>query len=304
MVDQLISAIERKSNPTALGLDTRVEYLPENFAAQFDVTTLAGAAGAVLAYNRALVDALHTFVPCVKVQVAYYEMYGLPGMTAFHETCRYAAEHGLIVIGDCKRNDIGATSGAYATAFLGQTPLGDNQAAAFPVDFLTVNPYLGADGILPFVAQCKDQDKGIFVLVKTSNPSSSQIQDLPLADGRRVYEAVGDLVAAWGQDSLGEYGYSAVGAVVGATHPDEGAALRQRLPHTFFLLPGYGAQGASGADLARMFDEQGRGAVVNASRSILCAWKKAGTDDFVRAARDEVLRMRDDIMGALRARTI
>ena len=302
IVDTLIEAIDAAKNPTALGLDTRWEYLPESFRAQFDGTTPQGAAEAILAYNTQLVAALRDIIPCVKVQVAYYEMLGLAGMQAFRDTCQMAKAAGMVVISDVKRNDIGATSEAYAMAHLGRTPLDGTEFSGFPTDFATVNPYLGSDGIIPFMKVCQEEDKGIFVLVKTSNPSSSELQDMVLSDGRTVYEAVADRVIAWGQGSEGRYGYNRAGAVVGATHPAQGAALRQRMPHTFFLLPGYGAQGASGKDLAGMFDGEGRGAVVNASRSLLCAWKKQDTQDFAAAARREALRMRDDIMQALAAR--
>ncbi len=302
IVDTLIEAIDAAKNPTALGLDTRWEYLPASFQSQFDGTTPRGAAEAILAYNTQLVAALRDIIPCVKVQVAYYEMLGLAGMQAFRDTCQMAKAAGMVVISDVKRNDIGATSEAYAMAHLGRTPLDGTEFSGFSTDFATVNPYLGSDGIIPFMKVCQEEDKGIFVLVKTSNPSSSELQDMVLSDGRTVYEAVADRVIAWGQGSEGRYGYNRAGAVVGATHPAQGAELRQRMPHTFFLLPGYGAQGASGKDLAGMFDMEGRGAVVNASRSLLCAWKKQDTQDFAAAARREALRMRDDIMQALAAR--
>ena len=253
------------------------------------------AAAAIIKYNKALVDALCGIVPSVKVQIAYYEMYGVPGMQAFVDTCAYAKSKGLVVIADAKRNDIGATSGAYANAFLGETPLGDKALSAFPADFVTVNAYLGSDGILPFLKASEVRGGGIFALVKTSNPSGVELQDLMIGD-RHVYEVMGDLVSKWGESCIGEYGYSSVGAVVGATYPEQGAALRVRLPHTFFLVPGYGAQGATGKDLRGCFDQNGMGAVVNASRSILTAWKKQPSVDFAQAAYNEAIRMRDDIM--------
>lgn len=302
IVDTLIDSIAAMKNPTVLGLDTRWEYLPASFQKNFDGTTAQGAAEAILAYNTKLVEALADIVPCAKVQVAYYEMLGLPGMEAFRETCAMAKKAGMVVISDVKRNDIGATSEAYAMAHLGKTPLDGTNYAGFPTDFATVNPYLGTDGIAPFMKVCAAEDKGIFILVKTSNPSSSELQDMTLTDGRTVFEAVADRVIAWGEGTEGKYGYNRAGAVVGATHPEQGAALRKRMPHTFFLLPGYGAQGASGKDLAGMFDADGRGACVNASRSLLCAWKKQNTEDFAAAARKEALHMRDDIMQALAAR--
>lgn len=292
-IDTLIEGIENCKNPTCVGLDTQLAHLPEGFAGE--VKNFEEAANALVRYNRAIVDALAGVVPSAKVQVAYYEMYGVPGMRAFYETIEYAKSKGLVVIADCKRNDIGATAGAYANAYLGETPLGEGHDAAFPVDFVTVNAYLGIDGVKPFLEAGKVRGGGIFALVKTSNPSGGQLQDLKIGD-RTVYEVMGDLVSEWGEDSIGKYGYSSVGAVVGATYPEQGAALRKRLPHTFFLVPGYGAQGATGKDLRGCFDANGRGAVVNASRSILTAWKKQPGVDFAQAARNEAIRMRDDIM--------
>lgn len=292
-IDTLIEGIEICKNPTCVGLDTQLAHLPEGFAGE--VKNFEDAANALVRYNRAIVDALAGVVPSAKVQVAYYEMYGVPGMRSFHETIEYAKSKGLVVIADCKRNDIGATAGAYANAYLGETPLGEGHDAAFPVDFVTVNAYLGIDGVKPFLEAGKVRGGGIFALVKTSNPSGGQLQDLKIGD-RTVYEVMGDLVSEWGEDSIGKYGYSSVGAVVGATYPEQGAALRKRLPHTFFLVPGYGAQGATGKDLRGCFDANGRGAVVNASRSILTAWKKQPGVDFAQAARNEAIRMRDDIM--------
>lgn len=293
MIDQLIEGIRKTGNPTCVGLDTQLGHLPEGFAGS--VESFEDAAAAILRYNKALVDALCGIVPSVKVQIAYYEMYGVPGMQAFVDTCAYAKSKGLVVIGDAKRNDIGATSGAYANAFLGETPLGDKTQSAFPVDFVTVNAYLGSDGILPFLKASEVRGGGIFALVKTSNPSGVELQDLMIGD-RHVYEVMGDLVSKWGESCIGLHGYSSVGAVVGATYPEQGAALRVRLPHTFFLVPGYGAQGATGKDLRGCFDENGMGAVVNASRSILTAWKKQPGVDFAQAAYNEAIRMRDDIM--------
>ena len=285
-IDTLIEGIETCKNPTCVGLDTQLAHLPEGFAGE--VKNFEDAANALVRYNRAIVDALAGVVPSAKVQVAYYEMYGVPGMRAFHETIEYAKSKGLVVIADCKRNDIGATAGAYAKAYL--SPEG-----GFSCDFVTVNAYLGIDGVKPFLEAGKVRGGGIFALVKTSNPSGGQLQDLKIGD-RTVYEVMGDLVSEWGEDSIGKYGYSSVGAVVGATYPEQGAALRKRLPHTFFLVPGYGAQGATGKDLRGCFDANGRGAVVNASRSILTAWKKQPGVDFAQAARNEAIRMRDDIM--------
>jgi orotidine-5'-phosphate decarboxylase len=300
IIDRLIEAIEEKQNPAAAGLDTRLEHIPPSFRSQWDAAEPAGAAAAVAAFNRALVDALADIVPCIKIQAACYELYGPDGLRTFLDTAAYARRQGLLVIADVKRGDIGSTSAAYSSAWIGRCSLESGEQPVFDADFITVNPYLGSDGVEPFLLDCRRYDKGVFMLVKTSNPSSSELQDLMLADGRAVYEAVADRVAAWGDGLLGEHGYSAVGAVVGATHPGEGTALRRRMPHTFFLLPGYGAQGARGVDLAGMFDASGSGGLVNASRSLLTAWKARRTDDFAAAARDEAILMREDIMGALR----
>lgn len=298
MIDQLIERIMQTKNPTAVGLDTQLSYLPAGYQQRFSaLDTFEGAAKAIFSFNKELMDAVCDLVPCVKVQAAYYEMYGPAGMAAFERTIRYAREKGLVVIVDAKRNDISSTASAYATAFLGETALQNGSMRAFAGDFLTVNPYFGDDGILPFL----DREGGIFVLVKTSNPSSSQIQDLPMADGRLVYQLMGDMVEQWGAGQMGEYGYSNVGAVVGATHPAQLQELRARMPHTFFLIPGYGAQGGTAPDLCGGFDGRGLGGVVNSSRGILCAWKKKGTEDFAAAARQAVIEMKEDLSGAMKA---
>lgn len=303
-MDLLISRIIEKKNPTVAGLDTRLEYLPESFLREVmpdGVHTLEDAAKAIFAYNRALVDALCDIVPAVKVQVAYYEMYGPAGMQCFADTMAYARSRGLSVMADVKRNDIGATAACYANAYIGTTDMPDGAQRAFAADIATINPYLGVDGVKPFADACRDHGTGIFVLVKTSNPSSGQLQDMRFEDGRTLYEAVADLVEQWGEETRGESGYSAVGAVVGATYPQQGTALRARMPHAFFLVPGYGAQGATGADIAGCFDANGSGAIVNASRSILCAWKKREGMTFDEAARAEAIRMREDLCGCLKA---
>ena len=290
-VDRLIRAIEEKGNPTALGLDTRLEYLPPAFARPY--LEADGAASAVRAFNFALLEALRDLIPCVKVQAAYYELMGASGVACMEETLAEARRLGYVVILDAKRGDIGATAAAYSEAYLAE-------GAPAPVDFLTVNPYFGTDGVQPFLEDCGRSGRGLFVLVKTSNPSSGEFQDVRMEDGQPLFLRVGRSTARWGEDLMGEMGYSAVGAVVGATYPEQGAMLRREMPHTFFLLPGYGAQGATGRSLAGCFDGQGRGAVVNASRSLICAHKKAGTEDFISAAREEALRMREDLRQALR----
>ena len=297
-MDLMIDRIIEKHNPTVAGLDTRVEYLPEEFIAELGIgaiDTMEKAAQAILAYNKRLIKALCDIVPAVKVQIAYYEMYGVAGMKAFEETLKAAHEAGMSVMVDAKRNDIGATAEAYATSYLGKTQLPAGEARAFEGDFVTVNAYLGVDGVKPFVNACEKNGGGIFALVKTSNPSSGQLQDMKLEDGRTVYEMMGDLVSEWGESTIGRHGYSQVGAVVGATYPEQGRELRARMKHIFFLVPGYGAQGATGKDIAGCFDEKGLGAIVNASRSLLCAWKKQPGVAFDTAARNEAIRMRDDI---------
>lgn len=299
IVDRLIEKIEQMKNPTAVGLDTSFDYLPDEMRA--GICDLRGAADAIVAFNKAIVDRVADIVPCVKVQIAYYEMYGVDGLRAFAETVKYAKEKGLIVIADAKRNDIGATAECYAKTFLGETAVGDAKFHAFDADFLTVNAYLGSDGIKPFLGWMEKRDKGIFALVKTSNCSSGELQDLKLENGKTVYEYMGSLVEEWGKDSIGKYGYSAVGAVVGATHPVQAEILRREMPHTFFLIPGYGAQGGTAEDLKVCFDKDGRGGVVNSSRGILCAYRKeayAGLR-FDEAARKACLDMKEDLNGAI-----
>ena len=294
-MDRLTEAVVRLQNPTVMGLDTRFEYLPEGFASLGE-NWLEDGAEAIFQYNKALIDGLSDIVPAVKVQVAFYEMYGLAGMACFKRTMDYASEKGMVVIADVKRGDIGSTAEAYAAAYIGSAAIGAHETQGFPTDIITVNPYLGTDGIKPFADACEKNGKGIFVLVKTSNPSSGEFQDL-IYEGAPLYEHVGRKVAQWGESTIGSHGYSAVGAVVGATYPSELRNLRKRLEHTFFLVPGYGAQGGTAQDVQNAFDKFGRGAIVNASRSIMCAWKKTGRDglDYQDAARAAAEAMRDDI---------
>ena len=296
ITDALIERIVGMKNPTCVGLDTSFDYLPDEMRA--GVKDFAGAAERIFDFNKTLIDRLYDVVPSVKVQIAYYEMYGAPGLKAFEETLRYAAEKGLIVIADAKRNDIGSTAACYSSAFLGETNVEGNALRAFPADFLTVNAYPGTDGIAPFVDDCKKRDRGIFVLVKTSNPSSGELQNKLLADGTPVYEYMGALVEKWGEGTEGKYGYSAVGAVVGATHPEEAARLRKLLPHTFFLIPGYGAQGGNAQMLKCCFGADGLGGVVNNSRGILCAYRKRG-GTYYDAARAAALDMQRDLASVL-----
>lgn len=299
IIDTLIDKIKECGNPTVVGLDTSFDYLPEEMRA--GVKDFAGAAEAVLAFNKRLIDAICDIVPCVKVQIAYYEMYGLEGMRAFAETVKYASRKGMLVMTDAKRNDIGATAECYAKAYLGETRVGDNAFTAFDSDFLTVNGYLGSDGIKPFLSWAEKRDKGIFVLVKTSNKSSGELQDMKLENGKTVYEYMGGLVEEWGADFIGKYGYSSVGAVVGATHPVQAEILRREMPHTFFLIPGYGAQGGTADDLKVCFGKDGLGGIVNSSRGILCAYRQekyAGLS-FEKAARQACIDMKNDLNRAI-----
>ena len=296
ITDKLIEKIIEMQNPTCVGLDTLFDYLPEEMKS--GATTFADAAERVLAFNKKIVDTVYDIVPSVKVQIAYYEMYGVAGMKAYEETLKYAADKGLVVIADAKRNDIGSTASCYAKTFLGETEVNGNAYQPFPADYVTVNGYLGTDGIAPFVEQCEKNDKGIFVLVKTSNPSSGELQNLVLENGKPVYEYMGGLVEKWGESTVGKYGYSAVGAVVGATHPTEAARLREVLPHTFFLIPGYGAQGGNAEMLKSCFGANGLGGVVNNSRGILCAYKKNG-GTYYDAARAACIAMQKDLSSVI-----
>ncbi len=307
-LDKMIEKIAALQNPTVAGLDPKLDYIPQYIRYQAYAKygqTLEGAAEAILQYNKGLIDALCGIVPAVKPQAAYYEMYGWQGVRTLCETIRYAREKGMYVILDGKRNDIGATMESYAAAWLGLTQIEGKLESAFGADALTVNGYLGSDGINPLLKVCSEGDKGIFVLVKTSNPSSGELQDRALATGETIYRAMGASCEEWGKSLPGKYGYSGVGAVVGATYPAQLGELREAMPYTFFLVPGYGAQGGGAKDVAPGFDRNGLGAIVNASRSILCAWKKtnAAPEDFAKAAAAEAVRMRDDIMsevGAIR----
>ena len=297
--DRLIKKIIETNNPTVVGLDPLIDYVPEfirNECFMKDGQTLEAAAKAVFRFNKAIIDEIYDVVPAIKPQAAYYEMLGWRGVKVLEKTIRYAQGKGMFVMTDGKRNDIGATMTAYATAHLGSTAIGGNLIEAFGADALTVNGYLGTDGIAPLLEICEKKDKGIFVLVKTSNKSSGELQDQKI-DGTPVYAVMGDICENWGSEQLGEYGYSSVGAVVGATYPEQLTELRQRLPHTFFLVPGYGAQGGGAEGLKGAFDANGLGAVINSSRAVMCAYKKEGCDEreFAKAARREVLRMRDDI---------
>lgn len=301
MINKLIEKIQKTNAPVVVGLDPMLSYIPEhiiNKAFKEYGETLEGAAAAIFEYNKGIVDAIYDIVPAVKPQIAMYEQFGIEGLKAFQKTVDYCKSKGLVVIGDIKRGDIGSTSAAYAVGHLGKVTVGSRTYSAFDEDFVTVNPYLGTDGIKPFVDVCKEQNKGIFILVKTSNPSSGEFQDR-MIDNRPLYELVGEQVAAWGEECMGS-SYSNVGAVVGATYPEQGKILRKIMPKTFILVPGYGAQGGQGKDLVHYFNEDGLGAIVNSSRGIICAYKQDkysqyGSLNYADASRQAAIDMIEDI---------
>ena len=308
MINQLVANIKKTGAPIVVGLDPMLNYIPEQvqkkaFAEYGE--TLEGAAEAIWQFNKEIVDKTYDLIPAVKPQIAMYEQFGLPGLAAFKKTVDYCKEKGLVVIGDIKRGDIGSTSAAYAVGHIGKVKVGSKTYAPFDEDFVTVNPYLGSDGVNPFLDVCKEEKKGIFVLVKTSNPSSGEFQDQKI-DGRPLYELVGEKVAAWGSEVMGDE-YSYVGAVVGATDPEMGTVLRKVMPKAYILVPGYGAQGGKGKDLVHVFNEDGLGAIVNSSRGIIAAYKqeqyaKFGAENFGDASRAAVETMIADIKGALENR--
>ena len=308
MINQLVANIKKTGAPIVVGLDPMLNYIPEQvqqkaFAEYGE--TLEGAAEAIWQFNKEIADKTYDLIPAVKPQIAMYEQFGLPGLAAFKKTVDYCKEKGLVVIGDIKRGDIGSTSAAYAVGHIGKVKVGSKTYAPFDEDFVTVNPYLGSDGVNPFLDVCKEEKKGIFVLVKTSNPSSGEFQDQKI-DGRPLYELVGEKVAAWGSEVMGDE-YSYVGAVVGATYPEMGKVLRKVMPKAYILVPGYGAQGGKGKDLVHFFNEDGLGAIVNSSRGIIAAYKqeqyaKFGAENFGDASRAAVETMVADIKGALENR--
>ena len=304
MINELVSKIKKLEAPIVVGLDPMLSYVPDHVkekAFKEYGETLKGAGEAIYAYNTALIDAIHDLVPAVKPQIAMYEQFGIEGMIAFQKTCAYAKSKGLVVIGDIKRGDIGSTSEAYAIGHVGKAKVGNHEFQSFEEDFITLNPYMGADSILPFVKVCKEEKKGVFILTKTSNPSSGDFQDR-LIDGRPLYEWVGEKVNEWGADFMGDE-YSYVGAVVGATYPAMAETLRKIMPKAYILVPGYGAQGGAGKDLAPFFNEDGLGAIVNSSRGIIAAYKQEkyaqfGAEKFAEAARAAVLDMKEDLKQA------
>lgn len=296
--DVLQEKIIEKRNPTVAGLDPRPEQIPPHLLKDaYDRLgeTLAGGAEAVWQFNKGLIDALCGVVPAVKPQAAYYERLGWRGMEVMERTIAYAQEKGLFVIADIKRGDIGSTAQAYSDGWLGTTKVGGAELPVFNADCATLNGYMGSDSINPFLETCRAQDKCVFVLAKTSNPGSGELQDLLIGEDQ-VYKVMGSLIEKLGGDT-GRYGYTPAGAVVGATWPEQMKELRARLPRTFFLVPGYGAQGGTAEDVKYAFDAQGHGAIVNASRSIMCAWQKTGKEgrDYQEAARNAAVAMRDDI---------
>ena len=307
MINKLVNKIVKTNAPVVVGLDPMMKFIPEHVqAAAFEQygETLEGAAEAIWQFNKSIIDNIYDIVPAVKPQIAMYEQFGIEGLKVFKKTVDYCHEKDMVVIGDVKRGDIGSTSEAYAVAHLGKVKVGSKLLTPFDEDFATVNPYLGSDGINPFIKICQEENKGIFILVKTSNPSSGEFQDR-MIDGRPLYEWVGEKVAEWGADCMGD-SYSYVGAVVGATYPEQGKILRKVMPKSFILVPGYGAQGGKGADLVHFFNEDGLGAIVNSSRGIICAYKQdkykdmgITAENFADASRKAVEDMIEDISGAL-----
>ena len=306
MIQQLIEKIAALNAPIVVGLDPMLNYVPEyvkNAAYEEYGATLEGAAEAIWQFNREIIDRVYDLIPAVKPQIAMYEQFGIPGLIAFKKTVDYCKEKGLIVIGDIKRGDIGSTSAAYAAGHIGRVKVGINTWEGFGEDFVTVNPYLGSDGVKPFIDVCKEENKGLFILVKTSNPSSGEFQD-QVVDGTPLYELVGRRVAQWAEECM-DGSYSNIGAVVGATYPKMGQALRKIMPKSYILVPGYGAQGGKAEDLLPYFNEDGLGAIVNSSRGIIAAYKqekyaKFGEENFGDASRQAVIDMREDIMSALK----
>ena len=305
MINKLVANIKKTGAPIVVGLDPMLNYIPEHVqkkAFEEYGETLEGAAEAIWQFNKEIVDKTYDLIPAVKPQIAMYEQFGIPGLAAFKKTCDYCKEKGLVVIGDIKRGDIGSTSAAYAVGHVGRVQVGSKEYVPFDEDFVTVNPYLGSDGVNPFIKVCKEENKGMFILVKTSNPSSGEFQD-QLIDGRPLYELVGEKVAEWGEQHMGDE-YSYVGAVVGATYPEMGKVLRKVMPKSYILVPGYGAQGGQGKDLVHFFNEDGLGAIINSSRGIIAAYKQEkyaefGPERFGEASRAAVLDMIEDIRAAL-----
>lgn len=304
-IDKLINKIKETNNPTVIGLDPKYEFLPECIKRKYP-KDLKGVSEAILEFNKNLIDNVCDIIPAVKVQIAFYEMYGIEGMQTFKQTCNYAKQKEMLVIADIKRGDIGSTAQAYSNAYIGRTKIEDIEHSIFDVDFVTINGYMGTDCIKPFIEDCKKYDKGLFILVKTSNQSSGELQDLKLETGEEIYTKVAQLVENWGEELRGEYNYSSISAVVGATYPKQLKDIRKIAPHTYFLIPGYGAQGGKAEDIALGFENNGLGGIVNASRSLMCAYKseiwkdKFEEKDYAKATRQEVIRMRDELNNAIK----
>lgn len=301
MIEKLVSRIKKLNAPIVVGLDPTLNFVPKfliDKAINEKGETLEAAADAIFAFNKAIVDAVYDLIPAVKPQIAMYEQFGIPGLMAYKKTLDYCHEKGILVIGDAKRGDIGSTSTAYAIGHLGKVKIGNSEIAPIDADFLTINPYMGSDSVVPFVEECKKNDKGLFILVKTSNPSSGEFQDQKVGE-KAIYELVGKKVDEWGLDTVKE-GYSDVGAVVGATYPEMGKVLREIMPKAYILVPGYGAQGGTAAELKPFFNKDGLGAIVNSSRGIIAAYKQEkyaefGAEGFAEAAREAVIDMKNDI---------
>ncbi len=305
MINKLVASIKKTNAPIVVGLDPTLKMIPEHImkaAIAEHGETLEAAGAAIWQFNKAIVDAVYDLIPAVKPQIAMYEQFGIPGLVAFKRTVDYCKEKGLVVIGDIKRGDIGSTSEAYAVGHLGKVTIGSKTCYGFDEDFVTVNPYLGSDGVNPFIKICKEENKGLFILVKTSNPSSGEFQDQMIGE-KTLYQMVGEKVAQWGEDCMGD-DYSYIGAVVGATYPEVGKIMRKVMPKSYILVPGYGAQGGKGKDLAHFFNEDGLGAIINSSRGIIAAYQqeayaKFGAQNFADASRQAVIDMREDIASAL-----
>lgn len=305
MINKLVAQIKKTNAPIVVGLDPTLKMIPEHImkaAIAEHGETLEAAGEAIWQFNKAIVDAVYDLIPAVKPQIAMYEQFGIPGLVAFKRTVDYCKEKGLVVIGDIKRGDIGSTSEAYAVGHLGKVTIGSKECYGFDEDFVTVNPYLGSDGVNPFIKICKEEKKGLFILVKTSNPSSGEFQDQMIGE-KTLYQMVGEKVAQWGEDCMGD-DYSYIGAVVGATYPEVGKIMRKVMPKSYILVPGYGAQGGKGKDLAHFFNEDGLGAIINSSRGIIAAYQqeayaKFGAQNFADASRQAVIDMREDIASAL-----
>lgn len=304
MMDKLIEKIKQMNNPTVIGLDPRYEIIPECVKSRYS-KDLSGYAKASVEFCKSLIDTTYDIIPAVKLQLAYFEMLGPEGLKAFEEVKKYAMQKEMIVMADAKRGDIGSTSQGYSNAFLGKTPIEDKNVSVYDVDFITLNPYMGTDCVKPFIDDSKKYNKGAFILVKTSNKSSGELQDLKLENGKKVYEQVATLVEQWGKELIGKNGYSSISAVVGATYPEQLKELRKLAPHTFFLIPGYGAQGGKAEDIALGFDKNGLGGIVNATRSLMGAYKseiwkdKFPEEQYADATRQEAIRMRNELNHAI-----